>query len=206
MRPLLGLLLLLASCTNTPKTKQDSESSPQSVIRELFAWSIDSTGALRPDREVIRIDNSEIQYREDSAERSLSFADIALISIEAAELQERGVENLRLYLAPDSASVTSSSAASGMLGLGKPFVRLARRPIGTESRLRKALSQLAALRPAPESKSPASSTPPQPPNPQASMSEAEIENKLRKLKAWHDEGLISAEEYEAAKKNLLSRY
>ena len=205
MRPALGILLFLVSCTNTPETQQIEESAPQSVIRETFAWSMDSSGALRPDREVIRIDNSEIQYREDSAERSLVFADIALVSIEAAELQERGLEHLRLYLVPDSASVNSSSAASGMLGLGKPFVRLARRPIGTESRLRKALSQLAALRPAPESKSPASSTP-RAPETQAHLSEAEIEARLRKLKAWHDEGLISAEEYEAAKKSLLSRY
>lgn len=181
------------------------------VIRSTFEER--SSRSLRGDQqqvaEVVSLDAGGVSWRPvGGAEttRSLRFAD--LVSVEWQHLDEYPARptNVYLYLDPLSPSVASAATEKPLLseaGVSLPYVILAERPHGAGAQLRRAImSVMAGL----EECTPSPASPPAAPttvNAQSTSLPATDEERLRSLKRWHAEGLISDDEYAEAKRRVL---
>lgn len=184
------------------------------VLRDLFAARVDGVGDPVSALVVARADPRQIVWRgEDGVESRLSWLDVD--SVEAQVLSELPArpESLYLYLVPGSPSSTSVVEAETPLlsrvGVTRPFLHLPQRPARARERavaalghLRaRALSAPAATAPAASSVAPVAS----PATPAAAHPLDEAQALLEKLKQWREAGLISPEEHERKRREVLDR-
>lgn len=210
---------LLAGCVAAPLgddwealSVEERDRRALAALRELFAARVDGAGRPLPDREVRRVDLDGIEYETEHGASRLRWADVQ--SIEQADhpdLPARPVD-LRLYLplgCPSEASVRDLVEPTLVAtGLFRRHVLLRMRPLGARARLVQALDHVrerAAPAPAAPAAPVADVAPVVSRQRGATPEEAELERKLRLLRAWRDEGLISEEDYEARRRALLDR-
>lgn len=217
---------LLVGCVAAPLGDDWEALSPEArdaraldALRDLFAARVDGAGQPLDDREVLRVDLEGIDYATERGTSRLRWADVQSIEQDDhPELPARPVD-LRLYLRPGSPSegevtdlVEPTLVATGLF---RRHVLLRMRPLGARARLVQALDHVRA-RTAPDlaaittaSTATVTTTTPATTTPAATTaspaSEAEVERKLRLLRAWRDEGLISEEDYEVRRRALLDR-
>lgn len=181
-------------------------------LRDLFAARVDGVGDAVADREVLQVDLSRIVYETPEGTSTLRWVDLeAVEQDEHPGLPARPVD-LRLYLRRDSPSQQDvkdqTEPALASTGLFRKHLLLRMRPRSSRARLLAALDHV-RLRGRPALVAPlASSTPaavatttPAPPAAGARLDE--VEDTLRRLRAWRDEGLITEEEYEAKRRALV---
>lgn len=192
----LPLLLLLAACAaplgddfeRLPPAERDARAV--AALREAFS---------DPVREVTRCDAAGVAWVTSATGRpsSLRWADVDAVE----EHRPRTDAPLQVLVfvregSPSAATVFDLHApVLAAAGLARPYVRLAPRAPGTKARVALALLHLQQSGDA---------------APVSSASEApvdglvEAERRLRALRQWRDEGLITEQEYEAKRREVLA--
>lgn len=213
---LLPLALLLA-CASPPLGDDWAALDPAGrdaraveVLRDLFAARVDGVGDPVPALVVERADPRQIVWRgADGVESRLSWLDVD--SVEAQVLSELPArpESLYLYLVPGSPSSASVIEAEAPLlsrvGVTRPFLHLPQRPARARERAVAALGHLRARAlsaPLPAAASAAPVASPAVPAPGA-LDEAQA--LLERLKQWREAGLITPEEHERKRREVLDR-
>lgn len=210
------LVALLSACQSAgkPWAKLAETDDPLTTLSQIFSVRVTESGHRLPDKDVVKINDDEIVFKDEKGDlRRLKFADIALVDMDLPDLRQREQESLRLYLVKDSESVKTALAKDSPFGIGRPFVFLDARPLGSQQRVRQSLARLAQKRPR-ETPEPAPKQQPAPKTEGPSKAKTEpsrrdeqsIERRLRKLKQWYDEGLIEKAEYDTKRADLLKDY
>lgn len=176
------------------------------VLREAFASGADGAGRPRPALQVTTCDALEVAWTSgDGGESRLRWADVD--TVEAQVLQELPgkPETLYLYLRPESPSTATVRELQvpllSQVGVARPFLQLSQRPARSRARVVAALDELRARPPAA-----AAAARPAPVAPVDTRSELDrAEEVLERLRRWHAEGLITLEEYERKRREVLDR-
>lgn len=180
------------------------------ALRALFAARVDGVGQPVDDRQVLRVDLEGVEYEAEHGASRLAWADVeAIEQDDHPDLPARPVD-LRLYVrvgSPSEATVADLVEPTLVAtGLFRRYVVLRLRPLGARARLVAALEHLRGREPEPDGAaavaSVASAAAPGP-GPAPASREADLERKLRLLRSWRDEGLLSEEEYRAKRRALL---
>ena len=187
------------------------------TLHDAFAWRVDPAGQRRPDLEVVDCSPTSITYRAGVASSHLAWADVRSVTHRSLDDLPGRPEDLALILEPESPSAAEvvglEAGLSAELGLGGPKLWLRQRPRHTHNRVVLALDYLQthasgpepAPTAAPAAPTPTPETPPAPTPAEPDRAPEAIEARLRQLKAWHEEGLITEEEYEDKRREVLDR-
>jgi hypothetical protein len=193
--PPLALLLLAVACA--APLGDDFERAPPA---ERDARAVDALRAAFTDetREVTRCDAHGVAWVTSATGRPSSLRWVDVDAVEEHRPRTDAPLEVLLFVragSPSAATVFDMDAPLlAAAGLARPYVRLAPRAPGTKARVVDALLHLQKNGDV---------------APVASASEAavdslvEAERRLRALKQWRDEGLITEEEYEAKRREVL---
>ncbi len=202
----IGVALGATGCQSTT-AREDATSAIRAVFEDRASRSV--AASPRAVAEVVALDPTGIAWKELEGEagvRTLGFADI--ISVEWQHLAEFPTRptTVYLYLDPHSPSVERARAERpnlSSLGVTLPYVELAEREHGAGVRLKRALQAFTMTERAPATPAPVGTEPPAPTSAPPANRLDRIEKRLRVLKRWLDEGLITPEEHAEAKRRLL---
>jgi hypothetical protein len=189
------------------------------ALRELFAQRVDGAGAQVDDRTVVRCDRAGVVYEtpgRPERRSKLRWSDITSVESRTRNDLPARPEALFLYVkgGSPSAEQVHDLTASPLVatGLVRPYLELKSRPRWSRNRFLAALQHLRKRRTA-EVASVGSGSDVAPVASEAAAGETEaggtqgelddVEAKLRKLKEWHEQGLIDDADYEAKRKELL---
>lgn len=226
-RQLLLIVAALVGCAAAPLGDDwerlgpaDRDARATATLRELFASRVDVEGEPTPDpgREVLSVDLAQITYVGHGGPSTLRWADVeAIEQDEHPGVPGRPVD-LRLYVRRDSPSADTVrdlvEPRTPLAGLLRAHLSLRWRPRGARPRLIASLEhargRTAPSAPAPitsdvapASSTTATTTTSTPDGRHDPARLDDLEATLRRLRAWRDDGLISDEEYEAKRAELL---
>jgi hypothetical protein len=186
------------------------------ALRDLFANGVNGAGGPAPDRDVASCTSQSIVYTVDDVTSTLRWRDVESVETRSHEDVPARPETLQLFLAresPSTISVADCVKPSLMsTGLVRSYVELRSRPRWSANRLRAALKRVDRAR-APRAREehdaaqpPSETEAPRLPSEARSEPDSDldvVEGKLRRLKQWHDDGLIDDAEYEQKRQELL---
>jgi hypothetical protein len=230
LRPLtLALGLALAGCVAHAPLGDDwdqlgpaeRDARATMALEELFRG--EGAGAALDGRQVERVDLNGVRYRTGHGSSHLRWEDIESVQSQTHEEIPTRPETIHVYLRQGSTSerevLDLQEPLLASVGIARRYVLLHRRPRWSRVRLLAALEHARERRekqlvarlagvapvdsatptPAP-SATPAAATP----DPEELETLDDVEAKLRKLKEWHEAGLITPEEYAEKRQQLLS--
>lgn len=203
------------------------------ALEELVASTTTATGEPVAERRVLACTAEGIVWEDEAGRRSrLWWADIDDVTqVDAPDLPHDPV-SLQVYVRRGSRSASQVQELTvpvlASIGAARPYLQLRLRPKGSRARFLAALGAIeerprgaaapvasasapAPAAPAPAEPAPAVAAEPEPAAAAAPVSSPattearleEVELKLKKLRAWREQGLISPEEYEARRRALL---
>ncbi|MEZ6186796.1 MAG: SHOCT domain-containing protein [Planctomycetota bacterium] len=175
------------------------------VVAEVFATQLGPAGEPRPDREVVSVTSDRIEYVVDGRPVTLPWERVVDLDVERFDRAAGRPETVRLLLDPEAPVVADAVRPFlARAGLKRAYVELALRPPHSADRLRAALVCFREdAAPPPASVAPVDSALPADTAPVDSDAWTAAEAQLRRLKQWHDEGLISDEDYDRERRDLL---
>lgn len=185
------------------------------ALRDVFANGVNGAGGPAPDRDVASCTSQSIVYVVEGTTSTLRWRDVESVEARTHEDVPARPETLQLFLAKESPSTTTAAdrikPTLMSTGLVRSYIELRSRPRWSANRLRAALKRVDRTR----GTDPTREEPAQPPGetePQRSRSGTSsepgsdldvLEGKLRRLKQWHDDGLIDDADYEEKRQELL---
>lgn len=181
------------------------------VLRDAFASSVDGVGNPRVALSVTACDAREIAWTTaDGEESRLRWVDVDTVESQVLPELPAKPESLYLYLHPDSPSTQTIAELQVPLlanaGVARPFLQLSQRAARSRVRVVAALDELRTRVPAPAVVVKPDAGPPAVVAPVDTRTELDrTEEVLERLKRWHVEGLITQEEYERKRREVLER-
>ena len=211
---LAGALLSLVGCVSGPLGDDWDTLSPVERDARALAALEDLFDGSR--RDVEHVDLTGIRYHTDEGPSHLRWEDVDSVLAQPIQELPGQPETIRVFIRQDSPSEHVADIQDPLLaktGLVQRYVILRQRPRFSRLKLNMALDHvrvrrdqrvLATIR----GVAPIDTQTPSAPAPPASTDEAQaeldtVELKLRELKRWLDEGLITPEQYEAKRAELL---
>ena len=198
------------------------------VTAALIAGGVSDSGKAFQDRIVLRCDLDGVAYERDGQTSELRWEDVKSVQARTDESLPSRPETLVVHLEPDSPSLKSIkdlvTPALASACLARPHLLLRSRERWARNRMLRALIHLSRLRKKrdrglararqaateqePEGHEPEAEPPSDDPEPESEEAEAdgklaEIKAKLTELKSWYESGLITKEDYDQKRSDLL---